>query len=516
MPDNPIDVATKVNLLFQLIMQAAQTYLKNVQMFIYNSHPDKLLVLVDFIINSTKICFDRKVFDKKDNIVLKMLRKCSNLKDFMQTNETGLVNYDLTRKNRNREMEFQMDDFEDEYQMPRIVPKKSKSSPYDKIANPYNIPIPKMRSSRLASSKGSVSSFSKVSSRQNLLRSSKTRVEQPVIKKSTSNVSTVIQKENEKEIHLKTIKSQPEKPLEDEKPIVEKIEKPKEMIEIMEMLQNIAIERINEMLLPILSQLMPMRREGIVTEETEEIKAKPCAKSMPSPSLNNVLSNAEPSNNLTSSSSHVKGEIEIPKSKSYLPTSSSYASSKSFKNKETIQRISKNVQYVFIESDNEEPKSVDTATSMIELTATSKVSKPSSPVVEMAKNVTLPLKNNDDENLKELNNQNEKMILKERKNIEKEENIRKLRQQAIIEQENDEKEENIKKLRQQAMKERVKMIESMSENPLYVNDHIAQPWKAFADISDRILDDMLKNIIDSIDFGEKSFVDNFLQHELAC
>lgn len=82
-----MDVATKVNLLFHAIMQAVQTYLKNVEMFIYNSYPDKLFVLVDFIINASKICFDRKVFDKTNIMIVKMLRKSVDMKRFLELNQ---------------------------------------------------------------------------------------------------------------------------------------------------------------------------------------------------------------------------------------------------------------------------------------------------------------------------------------------------------------------------------------------------------------------------------------------
>lgn len=91
--NNPLDVATKITSLFQIITQAAQTYLKNVECFIYNQYPDKLMVLVDFIINVTKICFDKRVFDKKDLVIQDMLRKCLAIRQFLDTHHNSIAKF---------------------------------------------------------------------------------------------------------------------------------------------------------------------------------------------------------------------------------------------------------------------------------------------------------------------------------------------------------------------------------------------------------------------------------------
>ena len=90
---NPSDVATKITSLFQIITQATQTYLKNVECFIFNQYPDKLMVLVDFIINVTKICFDKRVFDKKDLVIQDMLRKCLAIREFLDSHQNSLSKF---------------------------------------------------------------------------------------------------------------------------------------------------------------------------------------------------------------------------------------------------------------------------------------------------------------------------------------------------------------------------------------------------------------------------------------
>lgn len=90
---NSSEVAMKITSLFQIITQAAQTYLKNVECFIYNQYPDKLMVLVDFIINVTKICFDKRVFDKKDLVIQDMLRKCLAIRQFLDTHQNSISKF---------------------------------------------------------------------------------------------------------------------------------------------------------------------------------------------------------------------------------------------------------------------------------------------------------------------------------------------------------------------------------------------------------------------------------------
>lgn len=35
-------------------------------------------------------------------------------------------------------------------------------------------------------------------------------------------------------------------------------------------------------------------------------------------------------------------------------------------------------------------------------------------------------------------------------------------------------------------------------------------------ISDKLLEEMLSSVLSELDFGEKSFVESFLRHELEC
>jgi len=73
MRDSPVDIMTKVNSLFQLVMQGVQSYLKNLEGFIYNNKPEKLIVLTDYILNAIKVCFERRTCNMEDEGILKIL-----------------------------------------------------------------------------------------------------------------------------------------------------------------------------------------------------------------------------------------------------------------------------------------------------------------------------------------------------------------------------------------------------------------------------------------------------------
>ncbi|KAL7041888.1 hypothetical protein ACKWTF_000941 [Chironomus riparius] len=80
MNGNPIDIVTKVNSLFHLILQGVQSYLKNLEGFIYNNSPDKLLVLTEYIVNAIKVCFERQACSIRDNGIMEILGVIDNIR----------------------------------------------------------------------------------------------------------------------------------------------------------------------------------------------------------------------------------------------------------------------------------------------------------------------------------------------------------------------------------------------------------------------------------------------------
>jgi hypothetical protein len=450
MPNNPMDLAKKVNFLFQVIMQATQTYLKNVELFICNSAPDKLLVLVTFIINASKICFDRNVFDKSDVLVMKMLRKCVEMKTFLERNANSAVKYYSMGKsvtNLYSNNSYSCDN--KSYDKMQIRSKKAllakkknvkTKSPYEPPKNPY--PMPKMKAKN---------SKSKTSGQNNHQKETKSVVhpKSPKIKKSTSNISTLVQKESEKQINENVERNVNN-------------QKPKEIEELMEMLQNITKEKVHEMLGPLLSELVPKK-----IEESDSSDSNPVPQ---------VTADTEP---------------KIPSTCS-TPTN---VSSKTASSVETVQYVAPNVQYLYVMSHQNEPDEVPQVEEVGIGEEVEKIKEPSSMPAEIpkvsVKSVTcsaeppqLPQLSND-------SNNNE--VIEDGKTSE----------------------ENMKKLKQRALKERLKMIAQMMENPFYVNENISEPWKLLTKISNQLLDETITNIIGELEFGEKALVEKFLQHELA-
>lgn len=109
----------------------------------------------------------------------------------------------------------------------------------------------------------------------------------------------------------------------------------------------------------------------------------------------------------------------------------------------------------------------------------------------------------------------------------------------IVECSSKETKRKFNELKKQVLKERIEFIESISEDPLYVNERFEQPWKLFSkykknittiyfaftiilinvslfSISDTLIDELINSLGSEIDFGEKSFVEDFLKQELAC
>lgn len=318
MHDNPVDVATKANTLFQAIMSAVSSYLKNVDSFIYNSYPDKLLVLIDYTIGSMKICLDRSVFDKRDVMVQHILRRCSGMKQFLLINQRSMAKFasmkEKARKSLHSRSSFA---YENPYeskspygavskkpprQAPRQAPRQMPAkSPYDPV-KPRNLQ----------------SSQSMVSSRPKMPMSrAQCRVKSPKLKQSISNVSTAIQHIRENEENVVTVS---EKPCEDLEcgPAGENHKEQR----IMEMLHSVAGEKIEGLLTSFLAKL-----NGELLLSSREV-SKP----------------VQPQHE--SSSPRVTSEVEKPQ-KVKVAESESY---------EKTQRVAKNVQYLYVKSTDEKPK----------------------------------------------------------------------------------------------------------------------------------------------------------------
>lgn len=72
----------------------------------------------------------------------------------------------------------------------------------------------------------------------------------------------------------------------------------------------------------------------------------------------------------------------------------------------------------------------------------------------------------------------------------------------------------ISQINEQVLREQLHYMRQIKENPLYVNQSVAEPWKLFARIADKLFDEMLDEVISELDFDEKSFVENFIKAEL--
>ena len=75
-------------------------------------------------------------------------------------------------------------------------------------------------------------------------------------------------------------------------------------------------------------------------------------------------------------------------------------------------------------------------------------------------------------------------------------------------------------LREMAIKERLRRLERIQNNPLYFNEQVAEPWTLFSQISDQIFDELLEKAINDIltgsDVTEKELMEKFIKSELTC
>lgn len=412
MPDNPEDVAAKTNLLFQAMLTAVQTYLKNVEMFIYNNYPDKLLVLIDFIINALKICFDRMALDKHDLVIQRMLRKCLDMKQFLVFNQMNLAKFaSIQQKRRNSLLSRSSFAFENGYGGSKLsmydVPKmkKSVSKPrVDSFKSPYDTAKPRnLRSSASTANQRQNSALIRTkSSKPPVSRVNATQI----LKASRSDVSTMMGQV----ASIPSDDSIAELPRQSTKPVNNQESKE---LELMEMMKSIAKEKLQEILGPLLQDFAA---------------SKNC---------NDLGGNLPTRVQATKDSERVKA-IEI-----HQPTTSRVTSDRTNECKQSQKKVNvaKNIQYLYVKSNDEKCKGDDGTPSKTQLLnrhqscdELSKAAKnrPPSKTKEAATDVT-------------------KVDLK-----------------------------LMKKLKEQACMDRVAYVEQMSENPLYSNTIQNEPWKLFA------------------------------------
>lgn len=420
MLDNPVDIASKVIQLFQVIMQSVQIYLKNVEMFIYNKYPDKLSILINFIINAVTICFERLIFDKRDVTVQQLLRKCSDMKKYLEMNQQSLAKFVSIKEKRKMSLHARSSfAYENNY--------GTKLAMYDAPTKPLrprktNLPMKSPYDSLLP--RNLKSSHSSVTTKQKLPLSRvqsriQSRMKSPNIKKSPSNVSTAVQRLKASESN-EIIKSVSEKPFEENESAAPSREKENE---IMEMMQNIAKEKIQEMLAPFLNELKkslpsddkPKHEQFYIDGPTE-----PIATTLPLP--------------------RVTSEVKKPqKEKSSTPENA--------KCSEKVHNVSKNVQYLYVKS-NEEKKNSSVAQSK----PTASKNQQEQSIATQPNPVKAP---------------EMKMVSPKVK-------------PPIPVKKNELDDKFVRKMKEQALKERLEYVEQMMENPLYVNETFNEPWKMFA------------------------------------
>lgn len=426
MPDNPLEKATKVNLLFQVIMHAVQTYLKNVEMFIFNSYPDKLIVLIDFVINAVKICCDRKVFDKRDLVIHQMMLKCSDMKQFLMLNQRSMAKFaSIPEKHKTSLTSRSSFAYENAYGSKLsmydapTVNKKLSASRLNQRCLPSKSPYDAMKPRNLRSSHSSATTRSKMPPSRN-----QSRVQSPKVKPSISNVSTAVQKvklNEPKEFNMVTVSEKPFEDLESHEP--RSNGKQKEL-EIMEMLQNIAKDKIQEMLVPFLAQLMPQ---------------KDFQKSFSEESENNAQASKESTPRVTS---------DIP-SQPIVEAAQAYP--EKTKNQETVDHVAKNVQYIYVKSNDENPKVLKADRSMNQLTSSKAQNSSSTTQLEAIRSQT-------------------KIVAK----------IVSANKKPPLPCDVETLDGKFKELKEKALKERLNYVKQMMENPLYMNEACHEPWKMFA------------------------------------
>lgn len=467
MHDNPVDVASKVIQLFQVIMQSVQTYLKNVEMFIYNKYPDKLSILINFIINAITICQDRLIFDKRDKAIQQLLRKCSDMKNYLEMNQQSLAKFASIQQNKRMSLHSRSSfAYENTY--------GSKLSMYDRPAmsskeRKSNLPLKSPYDGVIT--RNPKSSLSYFTSKQKLPSSrvqSRTlqRVKSPMMKKSSSSSSTTMQRLKGNGSNVSTamqrlkyskndiIKTSSENLIEGNESAAPSRGKE---IEIMEMMQNIAKERIQEMLTPFLNELK--KSLPIIEQSTRPISPLPRVTSeVEKPTI--IPQVEKPIVSMVIEKPRVSLDIEKPQSEK-IPTPEKP------RNFEKIQNVSRNVQYIYVKSNEEKRKSSE---------AQSKLQPSTQSKSQCSADLKL-----------QPSTSNTKLLHSKRE-IASTSSQQKAPEMKIVSSRakppipvKEKLDDNVmSQMKEQALKERLQYVEQMMENPLYVNKAYNEPWKIFA------------------------------------
>lgn len=245
MSDNPMEIAAKVNSLYQVIMQAVQTYLKNVEVFIYSSFPDKLSVLVDFIANCTKICLDKLVFDKNDLSVRELQRKCMKLKTFLVNNQHSTATFaklPVKRPNLHARNSFAFGTYG--------MNQQSIKSPYDPV-------LSKPKNLRYSSSHASTTTSKNSKSVSKNIPKTSTRLH-----KSPSNVSTQMGR---------LARDRSDESIDNE-------------LKVVEMIKNISQQQLEKILGPFLMNLQPPDKKFDGPRVTSDLQVSKLNRKLTKPS----------------------------------------------------------------------------------------------------------------------------------------------------------------------------------------------------------------------------------------
>ncbi|XP_053699320.1 uncharacterized protein LOC128746297 [Sabethes cyaneus] len=82
-------------------------------------------------------------------------------------------------------------------------------------------------------------------------------------------------------------------------------------------------------------------------------------------------------------------------------------------------------------------------------------------------------------------------------------------------QRNQRRKEFYAQLKQQVCGDRLQAIRRMAQNPVYVNENFQHPWRTVSRISDQLVDELVTELTkEGFDFGEQSFVEEFLRLQL--
>ncbi|XP_019552142.3 uncharacterized protein LOC109421960 isoform X2 [Aedes albopictus] len=90
-----------------------------------------------------------------------------------------------------------------------------------------------------------------------------------------------------------------------------------------------------------------------------------------------------------------------------------------------------------------------------------------------------------------------------------------LAEEVALKQRQQRRQEMYGQLKKQVCRDRMRTLRRMAENPVYVNDHFDRPWQTVSRISDQLVEELTEETVrQGLDFGEASFVEDFLRMQL--